>query len=152
MYGHEWCNLNLDGYKPNSGWSIGRTIHHYWECHFWFNSWYFVCFPQRRLFSRSIRDVSNVSLPAQTGRVRQHVDPANPLQCEETPRQRAVPWVPLETALGSKGWYNWLELLGILSDRNSMLVFIHSILSGNASCNSELKWFKWLFFCTKITW
>ena len=22
MYGHEWCNLNLNGYKPNSGWSI----------------------------------------------------------------------------------------------------------------------------------
>jgi len=22
VYGHEWCNLNLDGYKPNSGWSI----------------------------------------------------------------------------------------------------------------------------------
>ena len=22
MYGHEWCNINLNGYKPNSGWSI----------------------------------------------------------------------------------------------------------------------------------
>ena len=22
LYGHEWCNLNLNGYKPNSGWSI----------------------------------------------------------------------------------------------------------------------------------
>ena len=26
MYGHEWCNLNLDGYKPNSGWSIGNSF------------------------------------------------------------------------------------------------------------------------------
>jgi hypothetical protein len=24
VYGHEWCNINLDGYKPNSGWSIGQ--------------------------------------------------------------------------------------------------------------------------------
>jgi len=22
LYGHEWCNVNLNGYKPNSGWSI----------------------------------------------------------------------------------------------------------------------------------
>lgn len=22
MFGHEWCNVNLEGYKPNSGWSI----------------------------------------------------------------------------------------------------------------------------------
>jgi len=22
VYGHEWCNINLNGYKPNSGWSI----------------------------------------------------------------------------------------------------------------------------------
>jgi len=22
LYGHEWCNINLNGYKPNSGWSI----------------------------------------------------------------------------------------------------------------------------------
>ena len=22
LSGHEWCNINLNGYKPNSGWSI----------------------------------------------------------------------------------------------------------------------------------
>ena len=74
------------------------------------------CCPQVPWIStRSIRDVSNVGLPTKTGRVWQHADPANPLQCQETPRQGKVPWVPLEATLGPKGWFNWESLENVTS-------------------------------------